>query len=239
MPAKPRFPWIRVSVSAALLLVVMVAGLRLPESAGPRPAGAALPALGLTRDEPSSSAELLAEQLAAYDPTPMFIPTEMNSSEPPASGENRPGAAGPFAELAPGLTKTRPLTLPSPVPLPANPTEALRLTERADAPLAFVRTDTSGPALARRNGRVEAFALGGKRLVLALDLPDSIQVPSADWQPLELMGAITRAGLVGELVVTTSSGSGEIDDFFRSNLRTNLRVDARLKAGFYTFSVGP
>lgn len=223
----------------ALVVVAGVAGLRVPESVDIGRDGSPSTALVLTQRETGASSDTeLSEQLAAYDPTPMFIPSEM-SSAPVIPYEAKPGAGGPFSALPPEMTKTGVLKFPPSVPLPADSVAGLRLTERADAPLAMGRLDGAGQGLAARTGQIEAVSIDLNQASLKIDLPASLKVPVADWQPLELMGAVTRAGLVGELVVTASSGSEEIDEFFRSHLRKNVRIDARLRPGFYAFRVGP
>jgi hypothetical protein len=115
----------------------------------------------------------------------------------------------------------------------------LRLTERTEAALALGRADVAGEGLVVRAGQIEAISLDSGRVVVTHTMPEAPDMPGGDWQPLELMGAITRAGFVGELVVTSSSGSEEMDDFFRFHLRKNVRIDARLRPGFYAFRVGP
>ncbi|MET0263629.1 MAG: hypothetical protein ABW223_12070 [Rariglobus sp.] len=198
-----------------------------------------LPALGLTRADPSLSGELLAEQLAAYDPAPLFIPSPMTSSQTPLPEENKPGVDGPFAALPAQLTKTGPVNFPPPVALPPSAVAGLRLTERAEAPLVIGRIDAVGKELANRLGYVEAVLAGSGRVALALALPGAPDAPNVDWQPLELAGAVDRSGVVGELVVTSSSSSSEVDEYFRFHLRKNVRIGERLPAGFYVFRVGP
>jgi hypothetical protein len=78
---------------------------------------------------------------------------------------------------------------------------------------------------------------GGTALVVELSSP--LALPAEDWQPFELMGVVSRSGQVGELVVTSSSGSEEIDDFFRFHLKKNMRIDDRLRPGFYVLRIGP
>lgn len=239
MAAKQRFPWVAVSAVVAIIAIAAVGWLQVPEGGRQRNGTVALPALGLTQIDPSLSKALLAEQLAAYDPAPLFIPSPMNSNAPPLPDEARFGASGPFGPLPPELTKTGPLTFPSAVLVPKTPVDGLRLTERADAPLALARGDTLIKPLEDRAGQVEIVSVASGRVVVVLDLPLSGELPERDWQPLELMGAVTRAGLAGDLVVTTSSGSDEIDDYFRSQLKKNVRVGERLSQGFYAFRVGP
>lgn len=236
----PRFPWIAASAAAAVLVVAAVVGLQVPDdgdvSAERR---AELPLLGLSRDKASLSADLLAEQIAAYDPTPMFIPSAMNNSDPELPADAQPGAVGPFKGLPPALVKTGPLRLPPSVPIPDSPVAGLRLTERAKAPLALARVDTMGQGLPVRAAKIEVARVNDGGTALVLELPAPVPLLQGDWQPFELMGAVSRSGQVGELVVTTSSGSGDIDEFFRSYVHKNLRVGARVKAGFYVFQVGP
>lgn len=239
MASKERFPWVRVSAVVALAVVVTVAGLRLPDFERVPESKTVLPRVGLTQIGPDASAELLAEQLAAYDPTPMFLPSPMTGSDPGIKEEAQAGTGGPFAPLAPDLTKTGPLRFAAPVPVPAGPVEGLRLTERTEAALALGRMELVGEGLSIRAGQVEAIAVDTGRIVFTLSMPAAPDMPRSDWQPLELMGAITRAGLVGELVVISSSGSEEIDGFFRFHLAKNMRIDARLRPGVYAFRVGP
>ena len=239
MAAKQRFPWVAVSAVVAFGVVMTLAGLQL-HFGDPVPVKrGALPALALTRAGADVSAEILAEQLAAYDPTPLFIPSPMGSNDTALPETARPGTGGPFAALPPELTKTGPLKFPSPVVIPGNPVEGLRLTERTDAPLFLLRADTVEGRLAGRLAQVDAVAADNGRVMLTLSLPASADLPQPDWQPLELMGAVTRSGLAGDLVVTSSSGSDEIDEFFRSHLSKNVRIGERLPVGFYAFRVGP
>ena len=239
MVEKQRFPWVAASAVVAVAVVSVVTWLQLPVEEGAKDAAVALPALVLTQIDPSRSKELIAEQLAAYDPAPLFIPSPMNSNEPALTDNARSGAGGPFAELPPELTKTGPMAFQSPVPIPKSPVEGLRLTERTEAPLALARADTPVGPLKTRLGQLQAVGAVDGAVVMVLDLPPSADLPEADWQPLELMGAVTRAGLAGDLVVTTSSGSDEIDEYFRSHLKKTVRIGERLPAGFYEFRVGP
>ena len=237
MVAKQRFPWVGAGALAAIVVVMAAAGLELPSDRPVAAARATLPALALARA--GQPGELLAEQLAAYDPAPLFVPSRMGSNDAVLPEAARPGVGGPFAALPPELTKTGPLEFPSPVVIPRTPVEGLRLTERADSPLSLQRTDTVGEGLAKRMARVDAVQADTGRVVLSVSLPMSADLPQTDWQPLELLGAVTRSGLAGDLVVTGSSGVDEIDEYFRSHLRKNVRIGERLPVGFYVFRVGP
>ncbi|CAM3055540.1 hypothetical protein RAHE111665_12940 [Rariglobus hedericola] len=228
-----------VSGAVAFIVVAAVAWLQIPSDANQSTDGSKLPVLGLAQTGRAMSAELLAEQLAAYDPTPMFIPTRMSSNEPALPEESTPGVGGPFAALPAELTRSGSLKFTAPVPVPSSPAQGLRLTERPYAPLVMARADEVGRALPARLGQLETIAVDTGRVVLTLDLAAVAAFPIGDWQPLELLASVSRAGLVGELVVTSSSGSDEIDEYFRSHLKRNVRIGERLSEGFYAFRVGP
>ena len=86
---------------------------------------------------------------------------------------------------------------------------------------------------------MEAVEVGDNRVVLTLPLPETGDTPKGDWQPLELLGVVSRFGQVGGLMVTTSSGSDAVDDYFSTRLTRIVRVGERLPSGFYTFRIGP
>jgi hypothetical protein len=240
MPANQRFPWVAVSAIVSAGVLTAVTWLQPPGSRKREEALATFPPLGLTQLTPASPTGLLVEQLAAYDPAPLFMPSPMNSSEPPLLGAAGLNANSPFDALVPELTKTGAMKFPSPVTVPANPVDGLRLTERADAPLALARTDPKLKPLGTRVGQIEVVNAASGRVVSVMDLPPaSTELPEGEWQPLEMMGAVTRAGLIGDLVITTSSGSVEIDEYFRSHLKRNVRIGDRLSQGFYAFRIGP
>lgn len=197
-----------------------------------------MPALRLTQGAALSRASL-AEQLAAYDPTPLFLPSAMSSSASPLEERLGRDLVSPFNPIAPQLTKTRPLAFSSSEEIPQNPVAGLILTERVGDPLAIGRTDEVGSPLAARIGRLEAVESGSGRTVLAMDLSSPVALLEEDWQPLELLGAISRSGMEGDLVVSASSGVAAVDDFFCVHLKVNTRVGAHLPEGFYVFRIGP
>lgn len=223
----------------AFVVVLTAASLRVPDGSTRAYSESERPLLGLTRADVSAGSEVLAERMAAYDPRPLFLPSAMSSSEPPPQTGVRGGQAGPFGPLPPKWAKGGATKFPSAQGLPKTPLEGLRLTERADAPLVLARGDSVGAQLPPRVAQLEVAALGGGHIVLTLELTGSGDMPGGDWQPIEMAGAVNRAGLVGELVVIASSGSEQIDDYFRLHLRATTRIGARLPQGFYTFRVGP
>lgn len=236
MPAKDRFPWVAVSAAVAAIVIAAMVALPLPVESPRVTQPEKLPSLGLTRISRDNATELLMEQIVAYDPAPMFIPSAMNSSAPelPAG----PGELGPFADIPSRFSRSAPLGFPAAVKIPSNPVEALKRSAQSEDLLALGLTDGFSGNTLTATASVEVVRLGEGAIVLALDMPNSNGTAAVDWQPLELIGAVRRTGLVGELVVSISSGSSEIDDNFRSLLRENVLIGDRLPVGFYTFRIG-
>ncbi|HTJ79042.1 MAG TPA: hypothetical protein VL357_08610 [Rariglobus sp.] len=242
MKVKQRFPWIPVSAAAAVLVVGVVAWLQIPAVIPAVKTGAPMPILGFTRPDSDSKSDVLAEQLAAYDPTPLFLPTPMNSGQKMVSFGDQANASGPFSDLAPRLVFSPDkdnITFPPIVAVPAGPVQGLTLSNRREVPLAMGRTDDVGKQLPPRAGYLEAVRSVDNRVVLTLSLPETVNRPEADWQPMELLGAVSSFGLVGDLAVTVSSGSDVVDDYFSAQLTRTVRVGDRLPPGFYTFRIGP
>ncbi len=237
MAKEARFPWVAASAVVAFVLIAIVAMLPLPHEAQRVERKGHLPRLGLTQISPDRATELLIEQIVAYDPAPLFIPTAMNSNEPELPVGMRPGARGPFADIPVRFNRSAPLVFPETIKLPSGPVEELRRASQVNGMLAMARVETAANGGARSVARVEVLGVGGE-IVLALDLPQSPGQAEGDWQPLELVGAVSGAGLVGDLAVVQSSGSNEIDDNFRSQLRKNMLIGDRLPAGYYTFRLG-
>lgn len=242
MKVKQRFPWVVVSAAAAVVVVGVTAWLQIPSVTPAVKAGDPMPVLGFTRLDPKASADVMAEQLAAYDPTPLFLPTAMNSRGEKLSAGGQANVGGPFSDLDAQLVfgKDRAnLEFAPIIEIPSGAVQGLALTDRRERPLAMGRADEVGGKLSARAGFLEAVRVADHHVVLALALPETGSKPEGDWQPMELLGAVSRFGLVGGLVVTVSSGSDAMDDYFNAQLTRELRVGERLPPGFYSFRVGP
>ena len=241
MAAKQRFPWVSVSAVAAVLVVGVVVWLQIPRAPMSSQQGVSLPTLGFTKLDPSRTPEILAEQLAAYDPTPLFLPTAMNSSPPASLTDAQRNAEGPFAPLKASFIFAKgdaSLNFPPDIAVPTSFVQGLDLADKRGTPLFLGRMDSVGKKLPHRVGYLEVVEAGSGRVVLSLSL-DTAAGPQGDWQPMELLGAVSRFGQVGSLVVTVSSGSDDVDDYFGSQLTQVVRIGARLPPGFYVFRIGP
>ena len=260
MAQLPRFPWLPVTGAVVLVLLGVGFALRIPEGeeAGENKP-VVLPPLQLSNLDPASAEVLMLEQIAAYDPSPMFLPAPVERLTV-APAAILPGAAGqqkeagsPFAVLSETLVFQQGvagIVFPTGVTAPVTPAEALRLPARKDIPTSLGRGDVQAARLPARLGRLEVIDAQGGEQVLALDLPAiaangtaipglPVDVATGDWAPLELAVTVNSAGLVGGVSVAGVAVSEETGEFFRSYLAREVRIGDRLRPGFYTLKVGP
>ncbi len=173
------------------------------------------------------------------DPTPLFLPTEFNSSRKDYVPKE-PG--GTFAGFQARLTfgeAALALHLPPPVAVPASPADAL-VGDPPGAPfLGIGRTDIVVERVASRGAYVEIMDEGTGRSVLARPVLDAHPPSAVPWKPMEFIAAVDAAGLVGPLVLTIHSDVADVDAYFGRYLAETFRVGQRLEPGFYRICVGP
>jgi hypothetical protein len=178
-----------------------------------------------------------------FDPTPLFLPTEWNTSQRPlpAAVQRRPGEVFGTFDPRP-LYATEKLTLsvgPEPS-LPAGPVDLLKGPVR-DPFLGFGSEDLPLAPLVQRTGFVEVRKVGTGEMVYAGALGGDVALPALrmDWQPAEFLVTVTVAGLLGQPADIASSDIEEVDAFCRDYLATTLRLGERLPPGIYRVVVGP
>ena len=224
--------WIWASIAGVVVFVWFAFLVRVPApKSQPGPAATRNP-VGLV--DPVS-----IEGTMLFDLTPLFLPTEYNSSRK----DYRPrepggGFSGYPAELTFSESQLE-LHLPSAVAVPAEPAEALAGDPPGAPFLGFGRTDMLVEPLVPRGAYVEILDSGTGRSVFTRALPDARPPASSPWRPMEFMAAVDAAGLVGPLVLTVHSNVAEVDAYFARFLAEELRVGQRLEPGFYRICVGP
>jgi len=182
---------------------------------------------------------VVIEGTMLFDLTPLFLPTEFNSSRKPYV-PREPGAA--FTGFPANLTFAASglaLHLPPAAAVPENPAEALAGDPPGAPFIGFGRSNLKVETLPPREAYVEIVDAGNGRRVFGQPVADAHPPTSAPWKPMEFMAAVDSAGLVGSVVPTVRSGIGEVDDYFARYLAETLRVGQRLAPGFYRISVGP
>ena len=206
-------------------LVRVPAPVRLPDGASPRsPVGIVEPA--------GTPGTML------FDLTPLFLPTEFNSSRTPYVPDE-PGSAFAGFPFKPTFSDSQiHLHLPPPAEVPSSPAEAL-VGDPPGAPfIGFGRVDLKTEPLAPRAAYVEITDTGSGRAVFSQPVNDA-HPPTSDWKPMEFMAAVDSAGLVGPPVLTQHSDVADVDAYFGQYLSDTLRIGQRLNPGFYRVSVGP
>ncbi len=183
-------------------------------------------------------ARIPAGEATLRDKTPLFLPTEWNTSQ---KGVELPESGGSLAaydskwHFAPAELKA---TLPSPVVVPANAAEALTIPSPGPLFEGLGRTDLAFTALPTRSAFVEIAKESTGQRVLEETVPAGAFRTGVVWQPLEFLATVDVTGEVG-LIPTARSGVDEIDAYFGKYLKQTTRIGARLPPGFYRISVGP
>ena len=240
--AQPAFPWLWTSVAVVIVFVGAMALVRTPEPPAPRRPMESAPRsqVGLTRLDEKSADAVTREEAVFRDPTPLFLPTLWNAGAEVGPRVPTTGPEGRFPDYA--AKWVNPATeLPvwfNPTPVPAFPTAGLRVGERSNPFGAVGRRETAIEPVPERLGFVDVLQTATGRRVLAMPLTLVGGAPTADWQPLELLVGVDRAGWVDAAVVS-SSGVDEWDRFLRRFIEKDFHLGQRVAPGFYRVVVGP
>ena len=242
-------PWWQIALVVAAVLVVFASALsfvRLPADRGEGTAPKnSPPAVVLTPLSPEAGEQALQEQATLLDPTPLFLPTPYNTSQPRVAADNRrePGALFPLFPPQLAFNETSPeVAFPANVAIPVRPVDGLHVGEPQDPFFGIGSRDLPAATFQPRWGFIEVCDAASGRVVLSLPLTRGAElaVPSpADWHPMELLATVDVHGLVGEPVMNAGSGSEEMDSFIQGFLAKDFHLGERLRPGFYRLRVGP
>lgn len=184
--------------------------------------------------------QVLRERADFFDPTPLFFPTEWNYGQRPLRESLRRQPGQVFGSFEPVFSypeqnmKTYGIEI---TPAPEKLSDIL--VQGNEAPFAGIgQIDRPKPALQERGGFVEVRRFSSDEPVISQAL-GSIGLPRLDYAPLEFLVVVSRAGVVGEPVLTSGSGWEEVDTFFRTYLVKTARLGERLSPGRYRVLVGP
>jgi len=233
-PGQPRIrsPWVWASLAGVIALVIVTFLIKIPEPLQ-TPPRSPLPSVGLV-----DPVVIMGTMLR--DPTPLFLPTEFNSSRRDYMPREPGGAFAGFPPLLTFDPTELALNLPPPVAVPASPAEALKGEPSGATFISFDRADPVMELLSPRGAYVEIAEAGTGRIVFGKAVADARPpASSVPWQPMEFIAAVDAAGLVGPVVPTTRSGIAEVDAYFGRYLADTLRVGQQFAPGFYRISVGP
>lgn len=235
--------WAMAIVVAVLVHVTGFIMLRVPE-VEPAPRHLAEPRVDWVGDAPATEGSALGEQWNLLDNAPLFLPTRWNfaSAENLVTAEHEPGEIfGTFeaklsvaAEQSPSALVTLPRGIDS-------ATAALPLFDWGELG-SFGRVDRPLAGLPERLAQVEIHSMTTGDEVLSVAVPKSAAAGAGswpDWEPMELLVVIEPTGMIGPPQVARSSRSEIVDGFFRDYVRSGLRLDLRLPAGYFRVVIGP
>jgi hypothetical protein len=224
--------WTLVAIAGVLVLVCVAFLIRIPEPRAPAPV-AAVPSVGFV-DPVVTMGTLLR------DPTPLFLPTDFNSSRKDYTPREPVGSFAGFDPKFAFADAELVLGLPPAATVPSSPAEALSGDPPGAPYMGFDRSDVVVEPVSPRIAYVDIVNAESGRSVFAAPITDAHPPPaSVPWQPMEFIAAVDAAGLVGPVVPTARSGVDDVDAYFSVYLSETLRVGQRLAPGFYRISVGP
>ena len=234
----------------SVVVLGVVAGVRLPPAPS---AGSAARPTGATRSPgmvlaapPRTAAEeeLVREEMALLDPTPLFLPTRWTSGGAGASraGDQEPGTA--FREFGPSFVFTEndpALSMAAWAEPPPAPLVALAMIDDPSrrTSIALGRRDLVVPRLPARAGRLEVIAAGDGRTRLRLELALPVELEGEIWAPVELIALVDMSGMVGRPMALGTSGNERLDAALPVLLAQDRRIESNLSAGSYRLVVGP
>ena len=204
------------------------------------PAAPTPPFLRMAGGGNNQTDKILRERADLLDPTPLFFPTEWNYGQQPLPERVRRQPGQVFGLFDPKWNfpeQELKLTVGESGPALEKPADVL--TQGNESPFAgFGRVDVPRQPLPERSGFVEVRGLRGGKVVIEQSLV-GISVPRPDFSPVEYIVVVSPAGVVGEPMVATGSGSDEVDSFFRNYLVKTFRLGERLNPGSYRVFIGP
>jgi hypothetical protein len=222
--------WTWATVTGVIVILWVAFNVRVPEAAPP-PGIVPHTSVGLV--DP-----VVIRGTMLFDLTPLFLPTEFNSSRKDYV-TREPGGAFAGFPFKPAYSESElALNLPDPVAVPDSPAQAL-VGDPPGAPfIGFGRANIKLETLAPRAAYVEITEAGSGRRVFGQPVSDA-HPPLSAWKPMEFIAAVDSAGLVGPPVLTVHSDAIGVDAYFGRYLADSLRVGQRLAPGFYRICVGP
>ena len=241
--------WTIAALGAGSVVIALLFLFRMPPPptafSSPRPA-AATPVKAAVQLATRAD-EFLKAETDIRDLRPLFRPTERNASLPELKRElgrtflDDEPVKSALLESEVAITKDLPpVAIVGEKPADqARPLDALA-SEDVTSLLGFGRTDQRVQPMAARAGFMEVVSAATGERVQGDELPAAARVPGdKPWAPLEFLAQIDAVGLAAPLLVTTSSGSEEIDSHFKKYLGKTYRIGERLPPGFYRLIVAP
>lgn len=186
--------------------------------------------------------ELLIEEVALLDPTPLFLPTAWNASEDALAMNAPREPGGSFQDYAPHFVfpeNELQLKFGPTSKAPQMPADAFAISKVGQSLLGLTQIDRPLPLLPQRGAFIEVVGASDGKVLISEPLMDCHPPEQGSWQPLDFLVAIDAGGIVRPPVLTESSRVANVDSFFKEYLVKVLQIGERLAPGFYRISIGP
>lgn len=233
--------WLSATGGSLVVIFLLLSLFRVPADTldtASRASANAVPRVELAAQED----ELLIEEMALRDPTPLFLPTVWNAADDALAMNAPREPGGSFQDYAPfytfSVTELN-IKFPNTSKVPMRPLDALALDGASRSLFGFGQIDRKIEPLRPRRGFLEVVSASDGQILMRQPLTEGVPVDQGSWQPLEFLVAVNAAGVVGPPVLSESSRVGEVDSFFKEYLLKVLHIGERLAPGFYRISIGP
>lgn len=239
-----RFPWVLAAVPVAAGLLLAGLSLDLPVRNGSSKANGPGPELRVENLDTSGSVAT-RERLRLLDPTPLFLPSPLSSSqlEYPRSEGGMEGAVlgdyDPRWVAAGWYSQSERATGAGDRPVPG-PMDAIGPGEVRRPFLGLGRRSLESRKLSPRWAVASVYSVKSRSVVDEIRLPSPGGAGFADalWSPMELLVVAEADGLVGEVEFLAGSGVAEVDDYVMDVVGRGFALGRGLRPGTYRIVIG-
>lgn len=198
--------------------------------------------VGLARLDGRAADQVLSEEASMRDPAPLFLPSAWSASADvlPPEAWREPGAT--FRSFEPKLLFPETdlaLSLQVEGDAPTRAADVFALEQSRRLFVGFGETGEAPPKVTERAAFVEVISAADGQRLIAEPLAEARPPGDAPWQPLEILLAVDRGGVVRPPVLVESSRVAAVDVYFQDYVLNVLHLGERLGPGFYRVGIGP
>lgn len=183
---------------------------------------------------------VLKEQAIIFDSEPIFIPTEWNEALDPFKNIAKDSLFQDFPPVTTLYDQKMLLTITHEYPAISSPSGVLN--SKFINPFIGINQNTPNTfPLKKRTAYVTVKNLNTSKIVEEYEIisdPD-IQMNDQLWVPMEFLLIVDESGPIMPLLITESSGTEQIDNYFKNHIPESQLKLSSLPAGYYKILVSP